>query len=354
MTVPVSTGAAKIGLIGYGLAGSAFHAPIISTTAGLELAAIVTGSPERADEIGQRYPTTTVVPDVATLWELTLDAVVIATPNSSHVQLASDCIEHGVGTVVDKPLALTSAQAADLIVAADAAQVLLATYQNRRWDGDFLTATELVESGTLGAVALFESRFEKWRPEVSDAWKDQTPAEEGGGILLDLGSHLIDQAVLLFGVVTGVYAEVDAVRPSAIAEDNAFLALTHAGGTRSHLTMSATAADLGPRLRLLGTEGAYVSWGLDPQEAALRRGDLPGAGWGVLPADDWGTLSGTTTPGPLPTHPGDYPAFYRALAAALRDGGPPPVDPSDAVTTLRIIEAARESSASRTFVNLTA
>ncbi|MGV1035620.1 MAG: Gfo/Idh/MocA family oxidoreductase [Candidatus Nanopelagicales bacterium] len=352
MTGRATTGTARIGLIGYGLAGSAFHAPIISTTDGLELAAIVTGSAPRADEIRQRYPTTAVVADVAALWDLNLDAAVVATPNDSHAQLANDCIDHGIGAVVDKPMALTSAQAAGLITAADAAHVLLTTYQNRRWDGDFLTATELVEAGTLGTVTLFESRFEKWRPEVSAAWKDQTRATAGGGILLDLGAHLIDQAVLLFGTVTGIYAEVDAVRPGAIADDNAFLALTHASGTHSHLTMRATAADLGPRLRLLGTEGAYVTWGLDPQEAALRRGDLPGTGWGVVPEDDWGVVSGTTNPGPLPTRAGDYPAFYRALAAALRDGGPPPVDPSDALTTLRIIEAARESSASRTVVNL--
>lgn len=353
MTGPASERTARIGLIGYGLAGSAFHAPIISTTDGLELAAIVTASDARAQEIQQRYPTTTAVRDVAALWDLDLDAVVIATPNESHVQLANDCIDHRVGAVVDKPMALTSAQAAELIDAADAADVLLTTYQNRRWDGDFLTATELVDSGTLGTVTLFESRFEKWRPAVSGAWKDQTPSAAGGGILLDLGAHLIDQAVLLFGQVTRVYAEVDTVRPGAIADDNAFLALTHANGTRSHLTMSATAAGLGPRLRLLGTQGAYVTWGLDPQEAALRAGDLPGPGWGAVPAADWGMVSGTSAPGPLPTHAGDYPAFYRGLADALLDGGPPPVDPRDALTTLRIIEVARQSSASGTVGHLT-
>jgi scyllo-inositol 2-dehydrogenase (NADP+) len=194
-------------------------------------------------------------------------------------------------------------------------------------------------------VHRFESRFERWRPAPKPGWRELADPEEAGGILYDLGSHLIDQALSLFGPARRVYAELERRRDGAAVDDDAFVALSHHSGVRSHLWMSAVAAQPGPRLRVLGSRGAYVKWGMDVQEEALRGGARPGAGWGEEPEPRWGTLGADEDVRPVPTEPGDYPAFYRGVAAALREGAPPPVDPADAVAALEVIEAARRSAA---------
>lgn len=342
--------ASRIGLIGYGLAGSAFHAPLISTTDGLELTAIVTRDPERAKQISGRYPQATVVESAEALWDLGLDAVVIATPNTTHAPLALEAIAKKVAVVVDKPMAITSLEAESVVLAADTAGVMVVPFQNRRWDGDFLTLKKLLAENSLGRVARFESRFERWRPKMKEGWRERIGPEEGGGILFDLGAHVIDQAQLLFGPAIDVYAEIDTTRDEAPTDDDSFVALTHANGVRSHLYMSLTAADLGPRFRVLGTKAAYTVYGLDVQEAALRAGELPGPGWGEVPEPDYGILRGGPAAVPVRTEPGNYPAFYHQLSAALAGRGPAPVDPMDAVRTLRTIEAARESSITRQVV----
>ncbi len=341
----------RLGLIGYGLAGSAFHAPIIATTDGLELAAIVTSDAERAAGAQARYPTTMIVDSVDDLWAMSLDGVVIATPNATHAGLGHEAISRGVAAIVDKPIALSSDDGEGLVDAAERAQVPLTVFQNRRWDGDFLTVQELVNSGSLGTVARFESRFERWRPGLAVGDPEYQKALDRGGIIFDLGSHVIDQAINLFGPVENIYAEVDATRANSPVDDDTFVALTHANGVRSHLYVSAVAADLGPRFRVLGTEAAYVTYGLDVQEAALRAGEIPGLGWGAVPEADWGVRSGDGDPQRVPTVPGNYPAFYAQVASALIDGAPMPVDPRDALTTLRIIEAARTASNERRIVS---
>lgn len=342
----------RVGLIGYGLAGSVFHAPLICTTDGLELAAIVTGSVERIAQARATHPSASVIATTDELWAVDdIDVVVIATPNTSHAPLASAAISHGIAVVVDKPLAISSAEALEVIEQADAAGVMLTVFQNRRWDGDFLTVKSLVDQGALGKVARFESRFERWRPQIKDGWRENVPPAEGGGLLFDLGAHVIDQALNLWGPAATVYAEVDTTRPLAKVDDDVFVAITHTNGVRSHLFASAIAADLGPKFRILGTEGGYSCYGLDVQEAALRAGKLPGPGWGEVAPENWGeytNLAGETSS--LPTIPGDYPAFYRTLEKALRGEGPAPVDPTDAAATLRVIEAARESSEQRKVV----
>lgn len=343
---------ANIGLIGYGTAGSVFHAPLITATAGLELSAIVTTDDQRAAAAQARYPRASIVASVAELWECDLDAVVIATPNTSHAQLALQAISHGLAVVVDKPLAITPDQAAEVIDAAREAGVPLTVFQNRRWDGDYLTVADLVKSGAFGTVARFESRFERFRPQIKVGWRERVSPAEGGGLLFDLGAHLIDQAVALFGAALEVYAEVDTTRPEAQTDDDVFVALTHAHGVRSHLFMSAIAADTGPRFRVLGDRAGYHVDGMDIQEAALRRGEVPGPGWGAATEADWGVLSDATGSRPVPTRDGDYPAFYRQFAATLLSGSPLPVNPGDAVNVLRIIDAAREFSTTRTVVRL--
>ncbi len=342
----------SVALVGYGLAGSTFHAPLIAATDGLRMAVIVTSNSERAHEARVRYPDVSIIDSIDNLWELTPDAVVIATPNTLHAPMAHQAIDHAVPCVVDKPFALSADQGIGVVQHAEQADVLVTVYQNRRWDGDYLTIAKLISDGALGRVARFESRFEKWRPTIRPGWHDRASVAEGGGMLFDLGSHVIDQAIHLFGPVATVYAEVDTTRRDGQSDDDVFVALTHGNGVRSHLFMNSAAADLGVRFRILGTKGAFTKYGMDPQEAALRAGETPGARWGLDAESSWGVLNTGDTATPIPTVAGSYPGFYSEFEAALRGLGPVPVDPTDAVRTLGIIEAARESSATRRVIEI--
>jgi predicted dehydrogenase len=270
------------------------------------------------------------------------------------VPLALAALEAGLPVVLDKPMAASAADGERVVAEAERRGLLLSVFQNRRWDGDFLTVRRLLAEGSLGPVVRFESRFERWRPERNPtAWRELGSAADAGGLLFDLGSHLIDQAMVLFGPPTSVYAEVDRRRAGAEVDDDTFIALTHPGGERSHLWCSVTARLLGPRLRVLGLEGAYQKHGLDPQEDALASGaDPSGAGWGREPEERWGTLADRAGERPVETEAGDYPAYYAGIVAALRDAGPPPVDPRDSVDGLRVIEAALRSARDGTVVEL--
>jgi predicted dehydrogenase len=334
----------RVGVVGYGLAGEVFHAPLVDATTGLELAFVVTSSAERADRARRRYPSVEVLPDVESLWQRREhhDLVVVAAPNRAHVPVALAALEAGLPVVVDKPLAATAADGRRLREAAEARSLMLAVFHNRRWDGDMLTVRRLIGEGALGEVLRFESRLERWRPEVSaGAWREREAPEEAGGVVFDLGSHLIDQALVLFGPVESVYAEVDRRRPGAQVADDAFIALTHRSGVRSHLWTSQVAAQPGPRMRVLGSAAAYVKSGVDVQEAALRAGQTPaGPGWGQEPPEAWGTLGVEGEVRPVETEAGDWPAFYRGVTAALRDGSPPPVAAADGLAVLEVIERA--------------
>jgi scyllo-inositol 2-dehydrogenase (NADP+) len=345
----------RVAILGYGLAGRVFHGPLIAATPGLEVAAIVTADPERAAAAAREHPGAAVLGDVRSLWQgPAVDLVVVATPNQLHAELAGEALEHDVPVVVDKPLAVTSAEGEALLERAQARGVLLTVFQNRRWDTDQLTLRRLLAEDALGEVVRYESRFERWRPDAdAGKWRDALGPERGGGQLLDLGSHLIDQALQLFGPAVSVYAEVQARRGTP-ADDDVFLALRHTAGTISHLHAGAVMPAPGPRLRVQGTRAAFVLSGLDPQEAALREGRRPSqdGAWGR--GEDWerGRLVAGERSVPVPSEPGDWPRFYSELERALREGGPPPVDPADAVTVLRVIEAARASAAAGTVVSL--
>ncbi|MFG2057492.1 Gfo/Idh/MocA family oxidoreductase [Micromonospora sp. NPDC048930] len=337
----------RVGLLGYGVAGRVFHAPLIAATPGLRLEAVVTRDPQRREQVRAEHPDARLVDDADQLWRAVdgLDLVVVATPNRQHVPMARAAVAAGLPVVVDKPLAPTAAEGRALVAEAAAAGVPLTVFQNRRWDGDFLTARRLVAAGELGRVGRFESRFERWRPAVKPGWRESGAPGEAGGALFDLGAHLIDQAVQLFGPVTRVYAEVDRRRPGVEVDDDAFVALTHAGGVRSHLWMSAVAAQLGPRLRVLGDRAAYTTYGLDPQEAALRAGGRPGTpGWGEVTPARYGQLGADGELRPVPTEAGRYQDFYAQLVAALRDGAPLPVDPAEAVAVVELIELAHRAA----------
>jgi scyllo-inositol 2-dehydrogenase (NADP+) len=315
----------------------------------MSLTAVVTADPGRAAEVRRRYPDTEVVPTAEALLQRSdIELVVVASPNRTHVPIAQAAISRGLAVVVDKPLAVTSAEGEALCALAAERRVPFTVFQNRRWDNDFLTVAELIRDGQLGAIHRFESRFERWRPVLKDGWRESPDPGYGGGVLFDLGSHLIDQALLLFGPAESVYAEMRMRRSGAVVDDDSFVALQHHGGVVSHLWMSSVAPQAGPRLRVLGAQGGYVKYGLDPQEADLRSGMLPGhvAAWGAEPEDMQGLVGTDAARRPLPTRPGDYPAFYRQMASAVAGGAAVPVSPTDAVACLRVIESARHSAQS--------
>jgi predicted dehydrogenase len=343
----------NVGLAGYGLAGAVFHAPLIAATAGLRLHAVATADPGRRERLACEHPGVRAVDGAAQLLaDPALDLVVVASPNRTHVPVARAALEAGLPVVVDKPLAATAAEARELSALAASRGLLLTVFQNRRWDSDFRTAQQLVADGALGTVHRFESRYDRWRPKPKAGWRESADPAEAGGILYDLGSHLVDQALHLFGPAAGVYAEVDVRRPGAAVDDDAFIALTHATGVRSHLWMSALAAQPGPRLRVLGDQAGYTVYGMDPQEEALRAGRRPGPGWGAPAERDWGQLGPPGDTRPHPSLPGDYPAFYAGVAAALRDGTPVPVAAADVIAALTVLEAARRSAAEGRTVRL--
>jgi predicted dehydrogenase len=329
--------AIRAGIAGYGLAGEVFHAPLIDAVDGMEVAGVVTTDPERQQRVRERYPSARVVPDIEALWD-EIDVLVIATPNRAHVPLGLQAVDHGVPVVMDKPLAPTADDSERLILAAEEAGVGLTVFQNRRFDGDFLTLQRILERGELGTVSRFESRFERYRRSVDGGgWRELGDPAEGGGLLLDLGAHLVDQARVLFGPPLRVYAELHKRRPGAQVEDDVFVALEHGGGVRSHLWMSAVAPLHGPRFRVSGLDGGFASDGLDPQEAQLSDGLQPGD-------RGYGEAEGLET--------GAYERFYEGVAAWLRDGAPAPVDPRDSLACMRVLEAARSSAETNSVIEL--
>jgi predicted dehydrogenase len=328
---------------------------LIHATPGMTLAAIVTGDADRRARAASRFPTARVVPDAEALWDLAsaLDLIVVASPNRFHVTLGMAALAHGLSVVIDKPLAARSGDARQIVLEAERCGRLLTVFQNRRWDGEFLTVRKLLAEQRLGQVFRFESRFERWRPIPRAGWRQRAGAEDAGGLLYDLGSHLIDQACVLFGPVTHVYAELDKRREAVDVDDDSFVALRHASGVRSHLWMSAVAARSAARVRVLGLGGAYVKYGLDVQEDALAAGANPAdPAFGEEPREGWGTFTDGDRQEVVPTEAGSYRSFYGAVAASLRHGTPPPVDPRDAVHVLEIIEAAQTSASTSATVAL--
>ena len=345
----------RVALLGYGLAGAVFHAPLIAAVDGLALAAIVTQSEERRSQARREHPGAALLGSAEEVWERAgeVDLVVVASPNRFHVSLARAAVAASRAVVVDKPLAASADEARALVRDARERGVLLTVFQNRRWDGDFLTVRQLLEADELGTVARFESRFERWRPQLSGGWRESGEPEDAGGLLYDLGSHLIDQALQLFGPAAEVYAELNARRAGARTDDDTFVALTHESGVRSHLWMSAIAAQQGPRFRILGSAGSFTKSGLDVQEDALRDGGDPrDPGWGREPKEHWGELSTGDGARRIETVPGAYQRFYEGVVGALREDAPPPVDPDQVVAALEVLDAARLAAAERRVVLL--
>ena len=329
----------RIGLAGYGLGGRYYHAPLIASAANCEFLGVVTTSPERRRQAAEDHGLP-AFDDLAELASAGAEAVTISTPADTHVTLTQQALRLGLAVVCDKPFAPDATQARTTVELAEQLEVPLTVYQNRRWDSDFLTLRALLSTGALGTLTVFESRFERFRPEHG-------PHAAGGGTLLDFGSHLADQALVLAGPVSGVYAEVHHRAGPAGLDDDVFVALTHTGGVQSHLWGSWWQGAPGPRIRAAGTRGAYVIGDVDGQEAVLRGGGSPasaGGQWGAVPPERWGRLLRGDAGEPVPSERGAWDLFYPAFAAAVRGERPVPADPWDAVATAAVLDAARVSA----------
>jgi predicted dehydrogenase len=336
----------RIGLLGYGFGGRWFHAPLLAAAAECEFLGVVTTAPERRALVAADHPGTSTFASLEQLRAAGAEAVAISTPADTHSALTEQALELGLAVVSDKPFALDAAAALRTVELAERLGLPLAPYQNRRWDSDFLTVRALVADGTLGDVTRLESRFERFAP-------DPGPPAAGGGTLRDFGSHLVDQALVLLGPVTSVYAEWQ-VRSSG-QDDDVFVALTHVTGARSHLWGSWSQGAPGPRFRVTGTAASYVVSGVDGQEDALLAGQTPatlGSAWGLEPESRWGRVQSGDDGEAVPTVPGAWNRFYPAFAAAVRGEGTVPVDPRDAVATARVLDAARHSATEGVLVRL--
>jgi len=334
-------GGPRVGLVGYGGAGRAFHAPLLAR-AGLEVAAVATANPERAAQVGEDLPGAVVVPDLTALLTTDgIDLVVLASPSGVHVAQAAEVVAAGLPVVVDKPLGVDATSALEAVDVAVRAGVPLTVFQNRRYDPEFRTLAKVVADGLVGQVVRAELRWERWRPVPKQRWRENAPPEEGGGLLLDLYPHLVDQAHLLFGPIETVYAELSSL--TTVSEDTAFLSCRHTSGVVSHLGSTALAAAPGPWLRLLGREAAYVVGGLNEEPTAFGE-------WLPSDADHLGWLVGADGEREaVPREPGDQADFYREVAQALAQPDPQaamPVDPRDSVHALAVIDAARTSAES--------
>ena len=329
----------RFGLVGYGFGARYFHAPLIVATPDCELVGVMTSSPERQALVAREIPGTSTFASLAALVDAGAEAVAISTPADTHSSVAEQALDLGLAVVCDKPFALDPDAARQTVDLANERGLRLSPYQNRRWDSDFLTVRRLVADGALGAVTRLESRFERFEPQTG-------PSKSGGGTLLDFGSHLVDQALVLLGPAVAVYAEWR-IRESGL-DDDVFVALTHASGARSQLWGNWSQSAPGPRYRVTGTEATYVLGPGDTQENALLAGETPASlseQWGVEPPDSYGTLHTGTTSRPYVTERGRWDLFYPTFAGAVRGLNPPPVDPHDAVASATVLEAAKSSAA---------
>ncbi|AJP71738.1 oxidoreductase [Sphingomonas hengshuiensis] len=330
----------RAGVIGFGLGGTVFHAPLIDAVDGLELAAIATS---RSDAVRAAYPRAAVTTPAALIADPDIALVAISTPNDTHFALATAALEAGKHVVIDKPFATSVAEAEAITALADLRGLVLAPFHNRRWDSDFLTVRRLLDSGRLGEILLFEAHWDRLRPDLAQPWKESP--EAGAGQLLDLGPHMIDQALLLFGMPEAVRGDLASQRVGSRVDDYFDITL-HYGERRVVLSSSRMVAAPRPRFGIHGRNGSFVKYGLDPQEAALRAGGSIGdPAHGIEAPADHGTLTmADGTRETIPSERGDYRQFYAAIARAIAEDAPVPVPAEDAVAGLRLLTLARQSA----------
>ncbi|MEO7581283.1 MAG: oxidoreductase [Massilia sp.] len=333
-----------MGLIGYGFAGATFHAPLIRAVDGLALTRIASSN---AAKVRQDFPHAAIDNSAQALINAAdVDLVVIATPNASHHALARQALLAGKHVVLEKPFTVTVAEAQELVDLAQQTNRLLSVFHNRRWDNYFLTARRCIESGMLGDINTYQAHFDRYRPQRIKRWReDDLP---GSGTLYDLGSHLIDQALVLFGTPQTIFADVCAQRTGEGGPDYFHLVLGY-GHMRAILHSGSIVSDPGPRIQVHGSAGSYAKYGLDPQEDALRTGRIPGdSSWGRdLEAHD-GRLTvernGVLVTETLNTMPGDYLKFYEGMVDAIVQGKPVPVSAADGLNVIKVIDYAMRSS----------
>lgn len=343
----------RVGIVGFGMGGRVFHAPLISSVEGLELAAVVERTSNKAAE---RYPRITIFCSVADLLaDASISLVVVTTPAGTHFEIARQILEAGRHVVIDKPVCTRSAEVLQLMRLASAKNLLLVPFHNRRWDGDFQTVRRVIREGSLGRLVFFESRFDRWRPNLPKdrLWKEDP--EMGGGTLLDLGPHLADQALMLFGMPEAVSAVVLRER-DGIGSDDAFTIRLRYPDISVVLGANSLSLPAGPRFHLRGTKGNYLKLGVDAQEAALTKiTQIEDPAWGVEPTASWGTLNvgidGGTVSTPVRPVSGDYRLFYIGVRDAMLGKAPAPVQSIDAWRVARLLEWAAESSKRRCEVN---
>jgi scyllo-inositol 2-dehydrogenase (NADP+) len=341
----------NVGLIGYGLAGSAFHAPLIGSVPQFRLSKVVTS---RRDQVAKDLPGVAAVPNIKeVLDDPFIDLLVIASPSAHHFEHATAALLAGKHVVVDKPFATTAREADELIALAESQGLILSVFQNRRWDGDYLTARHCIEQGWVGKVFHYEVHFDRFRPQIKAGWREEP--QPGSGILYDLGAHLIDQSLQLFGMPRAVTADIIAQRAGAKVEDYFHLVLDYAP-LRVILHAATLVPHPGPRLTVHGDGGSFLKSGLDGQEDALKQGLRPGdQQWGADQREYYGDLTpagGTTRK--VETLRGGYEKYYELLAACLLTGTPPPVDAHDSRNGIVVIEAAQRSAAERRTVDISA
>jgi scyllo-inositol 2-dehydrogenase (NADP+) len=331
-----------VGLIGYGLAGSTFHAPVIRAVEQLRLTKVMTS---RSADVARDLPGVAAVETAHPIFaDPAIELVVIATPNPSHAALAGQALRAGKHVVIDKPMTTTRAEADELIALARHCGRLLSVYQNRRWDNDFLTLQQLIADGRLGHVSAYEAHYDRFRPAIKPGWRERP--EPGSGILFDLGSHLIDQALTLFGMPRTVTADIVTQRAQGAVDDYFHVVLGYAD-RRAIVHASTLVCEPGPHFAVHGDLGSFLKYGMDSQEAALKAGHaVGGADWGHDDPAAYGTL--TDAAGErvtIPTRPGNYAAFYAQMAEAIGSGGPVPVSAEQAADVISIIACAQRSAA---------
>lgn len=338
----------RVGVVGFGMAARVFHAPLISSVGGLELAAVVE---RHTNEAAKRYAGITTYRSLEEmLADISLGLIVVATPSGTHFEVARQVIAAGKNVVVDKPVAILSAEIAELIALAAAQGVLLIPFHNRRWDGDFLTVRKLLNEEAVGRLVYLESRMDRWSPGATRRpWKNE--AAQGGGVLHDLGTHLADLALVLFGKPEAVSADVDHERDGEGAND-AFTARLRYSRFRVTLGANMLSSPAGPRFVMRGTRGNFRKTGVDPQEAALNKiTRIESPDWGKEARSEWGNLNlaidGAIVSQPVETVPGDYRQYYERVRDALLGRGESPVHAADAWRVARILEFAQQSSAER-------
>src|SRR6266436_5989074 len=339
----------EVGLVGFGLAGRAFHAPVIRAVPGLHLATILQRS---GSEAAEKYPDVRIVRNLDDLLAIKeIHLVVIATPNDIHYEFARQCLAAGRDVLVDKPFTTTLDDAKSLVSIAKNAGRLLTIYQNRRYDGDFQAIRRLVADGVLGRIVRCETNYDRYRPQLKPgAWRES--ARAGSGILFDIAPHLIDHALVLFGLPEAVTADVRIERENAVADDAFDITLQYPNSLRAVLGSSILAAAPRPRFVVLGTQGSFVKQSFDPQENNLRHGNIPAnTSWGYEPEENWGVL--TIPSGDafehrrIPSASCDYRDYYANVRDTILGFAELAVTPEWSLDVMRLLELARASSQKR-------